>query len=76
MGWPTKGKQCLAPQIAGEPPDHPARPAIQRVGCAIMKLGLGRDMGPKSRLPRAKHEKRLAALGRAIFGARMEPAKD
>ena len=35
MGRPAEREQRLGPQVAGDPPDHPARPAVHRLGAPV-----------------------------------------
>ncbi len=76
VGRPAKGEQRLGPQIAGYGADDAARPAVDRVGGAILPFGLRSDMGPKSRLGRAKQQQTLRFGWQAFFFICMKSAQD
>lgn len=58
----AKRKECLGPQITGHMPDHPARPAIHRVGCAIPPFRLRRQMRPVAGFAGAQQQQGAGAL--------------
>jgi hypothetical protein len=53
----TEREKRLGPKIAGDAPDHPARPAVDRIGPAV-PFRLRGKMRPEAWFGRADQEKR------------------